>query len=99
MIQNLDEWREALRKVDAAIIPLLQRRAQLAIELVVSLHAARDPHNDAARLRILMSLEDATTLFPLQEEAVQRIFRRITVECNRAARELLDEIDRENEQL
>ncbi|HEY2974599.1 MAG TPA: LuxR C-terminal-related transcriptional regulator [Pyrinomonadaceae bacterium] len=89
MIHSFDDWRKELRDVDAELISLLQRRLELAIEFLQLLHTDEsslgDLDQDTLRLGILLSSDYKEGFPPLDEAAVERIFRRIVIETRRLA--------------
>jgi len=86
---RLAEWRTELDVIDAEVISLLNRRAQLAMELLRILGSETltlgDPEDDADRLLIMLYCGAKLMTGPLDELAVHEIFRCINIESRRLA--------------
>ena len=90
MIKSLDEWREELREVDAELILLLDRRMQLALQLLARLRSGPltlgELRYDLERLGIFLYAEiDEPILLAVDKRALLEIFRRIIIEEKRLA--------------
>ena len=89
MIHSIEDWRKELRDVDAQLIALLQRRLDLAIELLQVLHTDEltlgDLELDTLSLGVLLQSEYEGDLSLLDEAATKKIFRRIVIETRRLA--------------
>jgi chorismate mutase len=88
---RLAEWRTELDVIDAEVIFLLNRRAQLAMELLRILGTETltlgDQEDDADRLLIMLYCGAKLMTDPLDERAVREIFRRINIESRRLAQQ------------
>ncbi len=87
MVRTVKDWREEINDIDAELISLLQRRMELAVELLELLRSEEvslgDPHRDLQRLGILLSSEWEGNWPALDESAIRKIFRRIINEATR----------------
>jgi len=87
MIESLDHWREELHQVDTQLVALLQRRIELAMELLDLLRTGElslgDLDHDTMRLGLLLWSECEGDFPPLDDAAVKKIFRRIINETKR----------------
>jgi len=90
VIRSLDEWREELREIDAELIFLVDRRMQLALQLLGLLRSGPltlgELEYDLDRLGIFLYAEiKESTLPTLDKRALLEIFRRIVIEEKRLA--------------
>ncbi|MFN2532729.1 MAG: hypothetical protein ABR555_15670 [Pyrinomonadaceae bacterium] len=93
MIENLENWRDDLREVDAELIVLLQRRMELAVELLALLRTQPvtlgNVEHDLDRLGIFLYAEvDEQLAGLLDKSALLKIFGRVIREQKRVAEEL-----------
>lgn len=80
---DIEHWRKEIDEVDAELLRLLNMRARLAIKVGSLKRAAGLPLRDLERERfVLTRLQDANN-GPLDEQAVNRLFRRIIRESRR----------------
>jgi chorismate mutase len=88
---GLAEWRTELDVIDAEVISLLNRRVQLAAELLRILRGEAltlgDEEDDADRLLIMLYRSANLMNGPLDERALREIFRRINIESRRLAQQ------------
>lgn len=88
-IKSIEEWRADIDLVDAELVTLLNRRVQLAVEMLALLRSKiltlGDAERDGDRLTIMLSREPALIPEPLDKRAVFEIYRRITWESRRLA--------------
>ena len=90
MIKSLEDWRDDICEIDAELIILLQRRAQLAIELFALLRTESltlgELEHDLDRLGIFLYAEiDEPAVGLLDRMALLEIFARIIREQKRLA--------------
>jgi chorismate mutase len=92
-INDLEEmfkqWRVEIDAVDAELVFLLNRRVQLAVEMLHILRSEMmtlgDAVQDGDRLSIILSWEPTVIFKPLDTWAVKKIYRRIVRESRRMA--------------
>ena len=88
---RLAQWNTELDVIDAEVISLLNRRVQLAVELLRILRSDAltlgDPEDDADRLLILLYCRAKLMTGSLDELAVREIFRCINIESHRLAQQ------------
>ncbi|MDQ3687318.1 MAG: chorismate mutase [Acidobacteriota bacterium] len=74
---NIEDWRAEIDSVDDELLSLINKRARLAVEVGILKRAAGIPITDPEREReVLIRLAQAND-GPLDEEAVQKLFRQI----------------------
>jgi len=89
MVCSIDEWRKELEAIDAELVRLLNRRVQLALDLLIVLRSEEltlgTPELDIERMTIFLSNWCVKTSPPLAKRAVQRILTDILQESQRVA--------------
>ena len=98
MPRHIEEWRDELEAVDAEIIRLINRRAQLAIELLRLLRgedlSVGSLGHDVDRLLILLYHGDGIVSPPLRKHEVMKLFGQISSECGRIAEREFEILER-----
>jgi hypothetical protein len=90
MIHSLDDWRSEVRELDAELITLLERRMQLAVELLALLRSEAltlgELEHDLDRLGIFLYAEvDDLAKGLMDKQSLLEIFGRIIREQKRMA--------------
>ncbi len=90
MIHSLDDWRSEVRELDAELITLLERRMQLAVELLALLRSEAltlgELEHDLDRLGIFLYAEiDDLARALMDKQSLLEIFGRIIQEQKRMA--------------
>ena len=83
MGMNIQDWRAEIDIIDSELLCLLNRRAQLAIEIGALKRRDDAPLYDPARERQVLVRALTTNSGPLDDEAVTKIFRCIIDESRR----------------
>ena len=80
---DIDHWRKEIDQLDAELLRLLKMRARLALKVGALKQAAHLPFCDPERERnVLLRLQEMNA-GPLDERAVDKVFRRIIRESRR----------------
>ena len=80
---DIDHWRKEIDQLDAELLRLLNMRARLALKVGALKQAAHLPFCDPERERnVLLRLQEINP-GPLDERAVDKVFRRIIRESRR----------------
>ncbi|HVF87775.1 MAG TPA: chorismate mutase [Pyrinomonadaceae bacterium] len=74
---NIEDWRAEIDSVDDELLSLINRRARLAVEVGILKRAAGIPITDPEREREVLTRLSRTNAGPLDEAAVQKLFRQI----------------------
>ncbi len=88
MPRHFKDWRDKLEAIDAELIRLINRRTELAIELLRLLRSqdsSGDLAGDADRLLVLLYPAEMEIPRLLSESAVKKLQRRVSVECRQIA--------------
>jgi chorismate mutase-like protein len=91
MSATIANWRDRIDEVDTELLRLLNKRAELAIEIGALKRSTEAPLWDPQRERQVLLRARRANSGPLDEEAVARIFQCIMDESRRAE-ELLTEV-------
>ena len=83
MSMTIHDWRAEIDTIDSELLRLLNRRAQLAIEIGAIKRRDAAPFYDPSRERQVLVRASTTNSGPLDEEAVSKIFRCIIDESRR----------------
>lgn len=79
----IDGWRERINAIDAQLLELLNERARCAIEVgKVKMERGMKIHNPERERFVINRLKDMN-MGPLDNGAVERLFRKIIEECRR----------------
>jgi len=76
-MRTLDEWRSSIDAIDRELLCLLNRRAELALEVGRAKLNAGLPICDGAREREVIDRSCRINAGPLDKAAIAKIFRRI----------------------
>jgi chorismate mutase len=90
MNMTLNDHRRRVDELDRELVRLLNRRAQMSIQLGELKRGAGLPMRDDARERDIMQLAQRYNPGPLDQEALEAIFQRILDESRRVTSEVLD---------
>jgi len=82
---KIESWRAEIDRIDKKLLRLLNRRAALALEAGEWKRSAGLPIRDLSRERHVLARARQANTGPLDEQAVDRIFRRIVCESRRLA--------------
>jgi len=74
---NIEDWRAEIDSVDDELLSLINKRARLAVEVGILKRAAGIPITDPEREREVLTRLSRANDGPLDEEAVQKLFRQI----------------------
>ncbi len=80
---TIEDWREEIDATDEELLRLLNRRAQLAIEVGALKRAAGLPLCDATRERSIVARLCCANAGPLNNKAVAELFRLVIRESRR----------------
>lgn len=80
---DIEHWRKEIDDIDAELLRLLNQRARLALKVGALKQAAHLPCCDPERERIVLERLLEINAGPLDERAVDRVFRRIIRESRR----------------
>lgn len=83
MSMTIHDWRAEIDTIDSELLRLLNRRAQLAIEIGTLKRRDAAPFFDPSRERQVLVRARTTNSGPLDDEAVSKIFRCIIDESRR----------------
>jgi len=86
MVASIERWRDEIDAIDAELLGLLNRRAQLALEVGLRKHSLGLPARDGKREHEILARAMRQNAGPLGTAAVARLFRAILAESRRAAR-------------
>jgi chorismate mutase len=95
MVSIVAGTRSHIDKIDDEILVLLNRRAQVAVELAAHKRAARLRLRDRGREAQVLARARSRSSGPLSPEAVERLFRTILSESRRAQSAALATADAE----
>ncbi|MBA2646191.1 MAG: chorismate mutase [Pyrinomonadaceae bacterium] len=74
---NIEDWRAEIDSVDDELLSLINKRARLAVEVGILKRAAGIPITDPEREREVLTRLSRVNDGPLDEDAVQKLFRQI----------------------
>jgi chorismate mutase len=80
---DIEHWRKEIDDIDAELLRLLNMRARLAVKVGALKHAANLPFCDPDRERIVLQRLQDMNCGPLDQRAVDKVFRRIIRESRR----------------
>ena len=80
---DIEHWRKEIDDIDAELLRLLNARARLALKVGALKQAADLPCRDPERERNVLHRLQAINYGPLDERAVNKVFRRIIRESRR----------------
>jgi chorismate mutase len=80
---DIEHWRKEIDDIDAELLRLLNMRARLALKVGALKHAANLPFCDPDRERIVLRRLQDMNCGPLDQRAVDKVFRRIIRESRR----------------
>ena len=80
---DIEHWRKEIDEVDVELLRLLNIRARLALKVGALKQAAHLPFCDPERERIVLHRLQQMNPGPLDERAVDKVFRRIIRESRR----------------
>ena len=80
---DIDHWRKEIDEIDAELLRLLNVRARLALKVGALKQAAHLPFCDPERERTVLQRLQQLNPGPLDERAVDKVFRRIIRESRR----------------
>jgi chorismate mutase len=89
---NIEYWRTEIDEIDRELLRLLNRRARLAMKVGTLKRAAGLPFSDPERERVVLRRLQQANTGPLDQRAINKLFRRIIGESRRVESELLDPI-------
>ena len=85
---DIDHWRREIDEIDAELLRLLNMRARLALKVGALKQAADLPFCDPDRERTVLRRLQQINCGPLDERAVDKVFRRIIRESRRVESEI-----------
>jgi chorismate mutase len=85
---DIDHWRREIDEIDAELLRLLNMRARLALKVGALKQAADLPFCDPDRERRVLRRLQQINCGPLDERAVDKVFRRIIHESRRVESEI-----------
>ena len=80
---DIEHWRKEIDDIDAELLRLLNQRARLALKVGALKQAAQLPYCDPERERTVLERLLEINAGPLDERAVDRVFRSIIRESRR----------------
>ena len=80
---DIDHWRREIDDIDVELLRLLNMRARLALKVGALKQAANIPFCDPDRERSVLQRLQEINSGPLDERAVDKLFRRIIRESRR----------------
>lgn len=80
---DIEHWRKEIDEVDAELLRLLNIRARLALKVGALKQAAQLPFCDPERERTVLQRLQEMNAGPLDERAIDKVFRRIIRESRR----------------
>jgi len=82
-MMDIDHWRKEIDEVDAELLRLLNVRARLALKVGALKQAAHLPCCDPDREQFVLGRLRELNTGPLDEDAVEKLFRRIIRESRK----------------
>jgi chorismate mutase len=80
---DIEHWRKEIDEVDVELLRLLNIRARLALKVGALKQAAHLPFCDPERERTVLERLQEMNAGPLDQRAVEKVFRRIILESRR----------------
>jgi chorismate mutase len=80
---DIEHWRKEIDEIDLELLRLLNMRARLALKVGALKKAARMPFADPDRERWVLQRLQEVNSGPLDDRAVDKLFRRIIRESKR----------------
>jgi chorismate mutase len=80
---DIDHWRKEIDDIDAELLRLLNMRARLALKVGALKQASNLPFCDPIRERLVLQRLREINCGPLDQRAVDKVFRRIIRESRR----------------
>jgi chorismate mutase len=80
---DIEHWRKEIDEVDVELLRLLNVRARLALKVGALKKAASLPISDPDRERVVLQRLQEMNDGPLDQRAVDKLFRRIILESKR----------------
>ena len=80
---DIETWRKEIDEVDVELLRLLNIRARLALKVGALKKAASLPITDLDRERVVLQRLQELNSGPLDDRAVDKLFRRIILESKR----------------
>ncbi|HZN08844.1 MAG TPA: chorismate mutase [Pyrinomonadaceae bacterium] len=80
---DIEYWRKEIDEIDVELLRLLNVRARLALKVGALKKAASLPITDLERERIVLQRLQEINSGPLDQRAVDKLFRRIILESKR----------------
>jgi chorismate mutase len=80
---DIEHWRKEIDEIDLELLRLLNMRARLALKVGALKKAARIPFADPDRERWVLQRLQEVNSGPLDDRAVDKLFRRIIRESKR----------------
>ncbi|HEX6045355.1 MAG TPA: chorismate mutase [Pyrinomonadaceae bacterium] len=80
---DIEHWRKEIDEIDVELLRLLNVRARLALKVGALKKAASLPISDPDRERVVLQRLQEMNSGPLDERAVDKLFRRIILESKR----------------
>ena len=80
---DIEHWRREIDEIDAELLRLLNMRARVALKVGALKQAAQLPFCDPERERLVLERLQEINPGPLDERAVDKLFRRIIRESRR----------------
>jgi chorismate mutase len=94
---SIEDWRAEIDSLDSQILNLISARARAAIKVGEIKKAQHLPIMDPDREREVIDKICSANAGPLDNQAVERIFRRIIVESRRVEEQKSEQIGASNE--
>lgn len=88
---TIEDWRVEIDKIDAELLRLLNRRAEIAVRVGESKRVAGLSVLNRGRERDVIARARAANRGPLDDEAVERLFRAVIRESRRLQTQLAAE--------
>jgi len=86
----IDDWRAQIDRVDEQIVPLLNRRAELCLEIAKEKRRLQRPVFDAARERAIDLRLRRLNGGPLSTESMRKIYREVLTAMKEIQKEVLN---------
>ncbi len=80
---DIEHWRKEIDEIDVELLRLLNVRARLALKVGALKKAASLPITDLERERVVLQRLREINSGPLDQRAVDKLFRRIILESKR----------------
>ena len=80
---DIEHWRKEIDEIDLELLRLLNVRARLALKVGALKKAASLPISDPDRERVVLQRLQEMNSGPLDERAIDKLFRRIILESKR----------------